>query len=149
MENNGDKMGQPRAGEPLGVRAQGAQDTHGTAAGGEALIDPWQRLAEHLSPLIGESGFCALYGRAIRLAVPHFDWLQAARPGKNAEQSFLALTGLYGTVHVDAASAANTVLLTTFTGLLSNLIGQALTGRLLDSAWNGGRERTHAQEQKQ
>jgi hypothetical protein len=117
--------------------------------GSEALLDPWQRLALQLSPLIGESGFCALYGRAIRLVIPHFDWLQAAQAGNNAAQSFIALTAIYSTVHVDAAAAANIALLTTFTELLSGLIGQALTRRLLDSAWNGSQDQTNVQEQKQ
>jgi hypothetical protein len=117
--------------------------------GGQELLHPWQCLADHLSALIGESGFCALYGRTIRLVIPHFDWLQAAEPGNNAEQSLIALTSLYRTVHVDAATAANTALLTTFTELLSGLIGQALTRRLLDSAWNGRQDQKNVQEHKQ
>ena len=116
---------------------------------GSELMYPWQRLAQHLSPLIGESGFCALFGRSIRLVVPRFDCLQAARPGKNCEQSFSALSGVYRTVDVEAATAANTVLLVTFTELLSNLIGRALTNRLLESAWSGTQEDRNAREQTQ
>jgi hypothetical protein len=114
----------------------------------ERLLHPWKRLALHLSPLIGESGFCALYGRALRLAIPGFEWLKAAQPGKSAEQSLVTLAGVYAGVHVDAASAANTVLLNTFTQLLSALIGQALTNRLLESAWNGKHGHENAQEHK-
>jgi hypothetical protein len=114
----------------------------------EPLLHPWKQLAMHLSPLIGESGFCALYGRAMRLVVPRFEWLKAAQPGKNTEQSLGTLTGIYATVHVDAATAANTALLNTFTELLSALIGQALTNRLLDSAWNGRHEQKNEQEHK-
>lgn len=143
MENNDDKNHE---------RLSGVKTSMGPAClppGGEVLLHPWQCLASQLSPLIGESGFCALYGRTIRLVAPHFDWLQAFQPGKNAEQSFLALTGLYSTVHVDAATAANTALLTTFTELLSGLIGQALTRRLLDSAWDGRQDQKNVQEHKQ
>jgi hypothetical protein len=114
----------------------------------EPLLHPWKRLALRLSPLIGESGFCALYGRALRLVVPQFDWLKAAQPGKNAEHSLVALSGVYATVHIDAATAANTALLNTFTQLLSALIGQALTNRLLDSAWTSKHEQKNAQEHK-
>ena len=141
MENNHDKKQELLSGVKSG------RGTDDVPPGGE-LIYPWQRLAEHLSPLIGESGFCALYGRAVWLVVPHFAWLQAVRPGKNAEQSFIVLTGAYRSVDVEAASAANTVLLTTFTELLSSLIGEALTGRLLDLAWDTSHEHKHAQEQK-
>jgi hypothetical protein len=114
----------------------------------ELLLHPWRRLALLLSPLIGESGFCALYGRAIRLAASQYEWLKAAQPGKTAEQSLAALAAIYATVHIDAVAAANTTLLNTFTDLLSALIGQALTNRLLDSAWNGKHEQKNVQEQK-
>ena len=143
MENSNDKT----HAQLSGVKSSMNADL--LPAGIETLMHPWQRLAEHLSPLIGETGFCALYGRAILLVVPLFDWLRAAQPGDSAAQSFTALTGVYNTVHIDAASAANTALLTTFTELLSGLIGEALTGRLLDLAWRGGQEQTNAQEQKQ
>ncbi|MDB5918879.1 MAG: hypothetical protein JWR40_3113 [Massilia sp.] len=143
MENNDDKQQELLP----GVKTRMSEAC--LSAGGEALLHPWQRLALQISPLIGETGFCALYGRAIRLVVPNFDWLQAAEPGKSAEQSFVALTGIYNTVHVDAATAANTALLTTFTELLAGLIGQALTRRLLDSASKGRQEQQNVQEQEQ
>lgn len=143
MENNDDKK------HELLPRVKTSMSAAGLPACGEALLHPWRRLAQHLSPLIGESGFCALYGRTIRLVLPHFDWLHAAQPGNSAGQSLIALVGIYSTVHVDAATAANTALLTTFTELLSGLIGQALTRRLLDSAWDGRREQKNVEEQKQ
>jgi hypothetical protein len=114
----------------------------------DPLLHPWKRLALQLSPLIGESGFCALFGRALRLVIPQFDWLKAVPPGKNAEQSLVTLSGAYLTVHIDAATAANTALLNTYTQLLSALIGKALTSRLLDSAWNSKHEQKNAQEHK-
>lgn len=143
MENNDDKQHQLLSGVKTNISAAFLPP------GSEALLHPWQGLAVHLSPLIGESGFCALYGRSLRLVVPHFEWLKAAQPGKSAELSLIALTSIYGTVHADAATAANTALLDTFTELLSGLIGKALTSRLLDSAWNGRQQQTNAQEQKQ
>jgi hypothetical protein len=142
MENNDDKKHELLSGVKTTISA--ARPPLDSAS----LIAPWKQLALHLSPLIGESGFCALYGRALRLVVPQFEWVKAAQPGKNAEQSLGMLAGLYATVHVDAATAANTALLDTFTELLSALIGRALTIRLLDSAWNGRQEQKNAQEHK-
>jgi hypothetical protein len=143
MENNDDKK------HDLLPGVKTSMNEAGLPVGGKALLDPWQSLATQLSPLIGESGFCALYGRTLRLVIPHFDWLQAVQPGKSAEQSFMSLADIYNTVHVDAATAANTALLATFTELLSGLIGQALARRLLDSAWNARQEQKNVQEQKQ
>lgn len=140
MENNDNKQHELLSG--VQTRLSGVLALRDT----EALLHPWKQLDQIISPLIGESGFCALYGRTIRLVTPHFDWLHAAPPGKNAEQSFVALAAIYRTVHVDAATAANTALLTTFTELLSGLIGAALTSRLLESAWDGRQEPQNVQE---
>jgi hypothetical protein len=114
----------------------------------EQLLHPWHRLAGHLRPLIGESGFCALFVRAIRLTVAQFEWLAASQPGKTIERALAGLGGAFGAVDAGAARAANGVLLNTFTKLLSNLIGEALTFRILDSASNGEVEQKNAQEHK-
>ncbi len=53
-------------------------------------------------------------------------------PGRNPAQSALA----------------NEALLTTFTRLLSELIGEALTTQLIDTAWNGALAPNNAGEQK-
>jgi len=99
----------------------------------QPALRAWERLSEHLCPLIGEAGFCALYGRAARLA--------AARqlPPSPASQ---ALDILLSTLrdNLDAMRAAdaarvNIALLDTFTTLLSGIIGEALTVRLLATAW--------------
>jgi CheY-like chemotaxis protein len=37
----------------------------------------WHRLAAHLTPFVGDTEFCALYGRTVRLACPDFEWLAA------------------------------------------------------------------------
>ena len=140
MENNDDKQHELLSGVQTRVSSALALPDS------EALLHPWKRLAQTISPLIGESGFCALYGRTILLVTPHFDWLGTAQPCKDAQHSFAALADIYRTVDVDAATAANTGLLTTFAELLSGLIGPALTSRLLESAWNGSQEPQNVQE---
>jgi hypothetical protein len=109
----------------------------------------WLRLAQQLSPLIGENGFCALYMRALRLAQPQFDWLTGNQSGKSSvEQLLEALMNDLATVDAASAERAHSALLKTFTQLLTVLIGEALTIRLLDSASTGEHERKNAQEQK-
>ncbi|TWI70228.1 hypothetical protein IP91_01312 [Pseudoduganella lurida] len=114
----------------------------------EGHLRPWRALAVHLIPLIGDSGFGALYGRTGRLLAPQFGWL-SPRP------STQTLDALFQTLKEDLAGAdpaqaalANEALLGTFTRLLSDLIGAALTTRLIDTAWNDARTQENAGEQK-
>ncbi|MDB5774954.1 MAG: hypothetical protein JWP38_1087 [Herbaspirillum sp.] len=96
--------------------------------------DIWGRLATHLSQLIGETGFNALYGRSVRLVLVQFDWLTMPKSSQSPGTLFTTLKN--NLLSVDAASAndANIALLDTFTKLLSGLIGEALTTRLLHTA---------------
>jgi hypothetical protein len=114
----------------------------------DQLLHPWRRLAAHLRPLIGESGFCALFLRGIRLTAAQFDWLVASQPGKSIERAVGGLGEAFAAADAASARAANAVLLNTFTKLLSDLIGDALTFRILDSASNGEDEQKNAQEHK-
>ena len=95
----------------------------------------WGRLAAHLNPLIGEAGFCALYGRAVRLAIARHPCLT---PSQSTQATATLLSNLKESLSsIDPATAvqANRDLLDTFTKLLSGLIGEALTTRLLNTAW--------------
>ncbi|WP_229458102.1 hypothetical protein [Massilia glaciei] len=95
----------------------------------------WVRLAAHLSPLIGEAGFCALYGRAVRLSSPEGDWPAATHGVRSIAALLATLNSSLAAVAPSTASAANAALLETFTRLLAGLIGEALTIRLLNTAW--------------
>jgi hypothetical protein len=111
------------------------------------LLEPWRRIAGHLSPLIGESGFSALLGRASRLVAPQFGWLA----GCGSAKTIVALLNGLGDSfdqNADAARAGNAALLDTFTTLLADLIGEALTIRLLQTAVDGTAEQKNEQEQK-
>lgn len=122
------------------------------ASGGEAatgeLLQPWRHLARQLSPLIGESGFCALYGRAGRLIAARHGWLVTGTSFKTIDVLIAALGDSFGAVAGDEARAGNIALLDTFTRLLADLIGEALTIRLLSTASQGQGDQKHAQEQK-
>jgi hypothetical protein len=111
------------------------------------LIQSWRRLADQLGPLIGDSGFCALYARACRLVGPEFKWLADTPPCKTRDSQITALDELLASVAPDHAKAAHAALLQTFTELLASLIGQALARRLLDAAARDGEEK-NAQEHK-
>jgi hypothetical protein len=107
-----------------------------------AAVDPstpvymqrWVRLRAQLSPLIGENGFGALFGRATALAAPRFPCLALDALPKNGDQLFAALAEKLSALDPTVASAANEALIRQ----LTSLIGAALTTRLLASATEGG-----------
>lgn len=111
------------------------------ASGGRPVLGDhlhrWFLLAHHLVPLIGERGFCTLYGRAVRMTLPEFDWLSADPSCTVTNRLFSGLRENLASVPPETAHAANRALLTTFTTLLSSLIGEALTHRLLASVQDG------------
>jgi hypothetical protein len=122
-----------------------APSTDGRAAVNRALW-PWERLANHLTPLIGDGGFCALYGRAVRLAAPEFKWITASQSTQSIDSLFQALREDFASVDATVAAQANNLLLDTYTGLLSALIGEVLTTRLMHSAWSDESDGTNTQE---
>jgi len=103
------------------------------SASTDLLLQPWQTMAFQLSPLIGDSGFCALYGRAARLVAARLGQAVPTAPGKPLAALLAALRGHYAVVDAAAAALTNDALLTTFTKLLTSLIGEALTMQLLDA----------------
>ena len=112
-----------------------AQTPLDTGAVPQLAMRSWQQLATQLTPYIGEAGFCALYGRAIRLTQSGYDWLPSpsstASPKTLFEITAQALENVDGIV----AAQANATLLETFTNILSTLIGEVLATQILNSAW--------------
>ncbi len=137
MDHNGGQ--QPRSPHEAGTSFEG---------GAAALVQPWLRLSDQLMPLVGESGFCALFGRALRLSTPRFERLSTCHSARPVADLFLSLTRTLNEMGPEHAGAANGALLETFTTLLGTLIGEALTKQLLYVAQVGGNGQTHGQEQK-
>jgi hypothetical protein len=117
-------------------RRQSSDDGSAPPRAGSSVerLRPWRRISGQLVTLIGESGFCALYGRALRTLAVRYEWLSVDPARKSID-------GLLGALECELASAdsvvadiANAELLNTFTRQLSSLIGEALTGRLLERA---------------
>ncbi|MGJ7917878.1 hypothetical protein ACI48D_20655 [Massilia sp. LXY-6] len=97
-------------------------------------LRPWRRISGQLTTLIGESGFCALLGRALRTLAVRYEWLSVDSTRKSIDGLLGALErDLAGTDNA-VADIANAELLNTFTRQLSTLIGEALTARLLAHA---------------
>ena len=97
-------------------------------------LRPWRRIGVHLVTLIGESGFCALFGRALRTLAVRYDWLSVDPTPKSIDGLLSAFERDMAAADPATASIANAELLNTFTRQLSSLIGEALTGKLLAQA---------------
>lgn len=116
------------------------------------LLLPWRRIAGQLCPLIGDSGFCALFVRTCHVVGPDYAWLVPSQPCRSPEQLFAALEERMTLVEAARAAAANEAMLGSFTRLLAALIGEGLTQRLLATATAGADTgpgtQKNAQEQK-
>jgi hypothetical protein len=109
---------------------------------------PWQRMGKQLVPLIGELGFCALFGRAARLLASRYDWIGALAPCKSAAALLASLEEAMMAIDPAEGRIANAELLATFIRQLTALVGDALTARLLASAKDLTPGLDDAQEQK-
>jgi hypothetical protein len=131
------------------IHAMLAPPAGATATGiAEHNLLPWRALTSHLSPLIGDSGLGALYGRTARLLAAQYGWLTTGPSSTSLEGLFQILEEDLRRAEPALAAEVNAALLLTLTGLLSELIGEALTTRLLDAAWGGGLTKKNAGEQK-
>ncbi len=117
-------------------RRQFSDDGRAPPQAGSAVdrLRPWRRISRQLVVLIGESGFCALFGRALRILAVRYDWLSVDATRKSIDGLLAALERDLAGAEPAAAGIANTELLNTFTRQLSSLIGEALTARLLEQA---------------
>jgi hypothetical protein len=95
----------------------------------------WEQLAAHLSSLIGEAGFCALYARAFAVAGAPETLVRSSASLRSIDSLVEQLRAGLATLEPAQARDVNAAVLDTFTKLLSGLIGDGLTARLLNTAW--------------
>jgi hypothetical protein len=111
-------------------------DSAGSAASvADAVVRALGHLLDELEPLVGMHGAGALYGRSVHLVRRDRSAALSAAPDTRSEQ-LACLREDLGRLDLAEARAISTALLTTFADLLTSLIGEPLTTRLLRSAWN-------------
>ncbi len=113
-----------------------------------AAVGLWEPLATQIVSLVGEEGFNSLYARSAFVAQSRFPWLSAHPLSPQTDQRFAELkTSLDGQIAAQA-SAANSLLLITFTDILAALIGEQLTASILRSAWGNNTSYGASKESK-
>ena len=101
----------------------------------DAALSLWEQMAAQIISIVGEGGFNSLYARSVFLTQLTFPWLAASALSPQAEHRFAQLKISFEGQTPAEASAANSLLLITFTDILAALIGEQLTTRILRSAW--------------
>lgn len=118
--------------EVLKIRAGTSPDASMVAA---ATLNIWRQMAALLAPIIGTRGVEVLFNRSLQLTGRTFPRLVII--GDNGDNSVLLANlkeNLAASSTKDAMEAGH-ALLVTFTELLSTLIGDSLTKRLLSPVW--------------
>lgn len=116
------------------------QEPGGAAVPGalaEQVLWLWERIAFHLTPLIGVSGFQTLYARALHLALPDCPCFTPIQPGRTMDALFQTLKHDLGGLAPAEGERCGNVLLNTFTDLVESMIGEVLMAQILRSAWVG------------
>jgi hypothetical protein len=94
----------------------------------------WTKLAEHLSPLVGDAGVQALFERSLTLSRAKFPWLALPAGAPSSAPPWVQLRACLDQ-HPELADEASVALLTTFLELLGRFIGERLAMQLLCEVW--------------
>ena len=106
------------------------------AAVATAAVAVWRDVSGVLSPIIGNSGFAALFKRSVYLASSTCPALARATEQTPDAAPFSTLHDVLAQLSSADAARANGALLQTFQEVLDTLIGVPLTARLLQPIWD-------------
>ncbi len=88
----------------------------------DAAIKVWEQMATQIISIVGEDGFNALYARSLFLAQSTFPWLATGPVAPQSDNRFAGLKTSLEAQNSAQASEATTLLLITFTDILSSLM---------------------------
>lgn len=99
----------------------------------------WLAMRAELAPVVGDSGFSALFVRCLHQCGKLFPWL-APPPGDDLRKIEFGVLAAALASKLDgqtreAGAAASSALFATFYELLQALIGERLTAGAIDAAW--------------
>ena len=99
-------------------------------------VNLWDLLATQLVLTIGEAGFGSIYARSVFICHASYPWLNGGALSPYGKHRFAELKSSLQGQRPEDASAANRLLLITFTDILASLIGESLTERIVRLAWS-------------
>lgn len=101
----------------------------------EASISTWHKVIAQLTPVIGTRGVDVLFSRSLHITSITFPWIINSGDHGDSSIMLVSIKARLAGHDVDVATEASHKLLLTFTELLTSLIGESLTERLLDPVW--------------
>jgi len=111
----------------------------GTGADAPAVAAAARRLcedfAQHLTPLIGDGGVAAIYGRSLQLAERRFPGFQPARSSGQDGDPFTHVQHFLERQDPVIAIGAAVTVLAFASEVLASFIGESLTHLLLHETW--------------
>lgn len=102
----------------------------------DGALNLWKLMAAELILIIGDGGFDSLYARSVFLSQSTYPWLASGSGPVQTDQRFADLEKSLKEKPATLAREANCLLLITFTNILASMIGERLTTRILNSAWD-------------
>jgi len=106
----------------------------------EATAATWRLVAAQLAPVIGARGLEVLFDRALHLTSTTYRWLAVSKDGSGSADPLPSLAECLLRQDPATAAEASYTLFLTFTDLLTTLIGESLTTRLLAPVWGTAQE---------
>jgi len=101
----------------------------------EATLKTWHQMSARLSPVIGAEGVDVLLDRSLHLTNTVYPWLAIAVYERERATLLASIRKHLADRETDVAAEAGQTLLVNFVELLSTLIGESLTERLLGPVW--------------
>ena len=103
----------------------------------DAVGAMWADIESALWPVLGRRGVAALFKRTLHLSATRYPWLAGLKPGGAGSAADLGeLTQLLAEQSPAAATEAGCAVFENFRALLTTLIGERLSERLLQAAWS-------------
>lgn len=95
----------------------------------------WERIAFHLTPLIGQAGFLSIYARAVHLTLPQCPKLSLLKHAGSTDELFRTLKEDLSALEPGHCEHCSNLLLNNFTDIVSSMVGDSLMEQILRSAW--------------
>jgi len=115
----------------------GARNHPAARATSEATGKIWRLVEAQLVPVIGAHGLDVLFRHALHQTISAYPWLAAVEDRGGSAGPLPSLMACLAAQPAAAAAEAAQALLFNFTEMLSRLVGEALTKRLLAPVWVG------------